>query len=44
LFVFNSEGGARGGQIQVSRGAQGVLFHVNWLLGTVQQTVVTAAP
>jgi len=40
LFVFNAEGGARGGQIQVSRGAQGVLFHVNWLFGTVQQTAV----
>lgn len=44
VFVFNAEGGARGGQIQVSRGAQGVLFRVNWLLGTVQQTVVAAAP
>ena len=42
VFVFNAEGGARGGQIQVSRGAQGVLFSVNWLLGTVQQTVGAA--
>lgn len=43
VFVFNAEGGARGGQITVSRGARGVQFSVNWLLGTVQQTAVSAS-
>lgn len=37
VFVFNADGGARGGQLMVLRGAQGVSFRVNWLLGTVEQ-------
>ncbi|KRD16504.1 type II secretion system protein GspH [Acidovorax sp. Root267] len=37
IFVFNSDGGARGGRLAVLRGGQGVTFRVNWLLGTVEQ-------
>lgn len=37
LFVFNSDGGARGGWLAIQRGAQGITFKVNWLLGTVEQ-------
>jgi len=37
VFVFNSDGGARGGRLAVMRGSQGVSFRVNWLLGTVEQ-------
>ena len=42
IFVFNPDGGARGGRIAVLRGGSGVAFRVNWLLGTVEQSVVTA--
>lgn len=42
LFLFNADGRARGGQIEIARGAQGVLFQINWLLGTVRQTAVAA--
>lgn len=42
VFVFNADGRARGGQIQVARGAQGVRFSINWLLGTVRQTTIQA--
>lgn len=37
IFVFNADGGARGGKFSVSRGGQGVVFRVNWLLGTIEQ-------
>ncbi len=40
IFLFDANGGARGGQIEVSRGARGVVFQVNWLLGTVEQAAV----
>ncbi|MCW8177406.1 GspH/FimT family pseudopilin [Verminephrobacter aporrectodeae] len=40
LFVFHAEGGAQGGLLAVSRGAQGMAFRVNWLLGTVEQTAL----
>jgi general secretion pathway protein H len=39
IFVFNADGGTRGGSLSVLRGEQGVAFRVNWLLGTVEQTV-----
>lgn len=42
VFVFNSDGGARGGRFSVMRGGQGVSFRVNWLLGTVEQTAAAA--
>jgi general secretion pathway protein H len=42
IFVFNSDGGARGGRFAVLRGGQGVSFRVNWLLGTVEQSMVAA--
>lgn len=42
LFVFDPDGGALGGALQVSRGAGGVVFRVNWLLGTVEQSSVGA--
>ena len=42
LFVFNADGGARGGRLAVLRGGQGVVFHVNWLFGTVEQATVVA--
>jgi general secretion pathway protein H len=42
VFVFNSDGGARGGRLAVLRGGQGVNFRVNWLLGTVEQTAAVA--
>ena len=38
IFVFNAEGGARGGHIELTRQAQAVRFQVNWLFGTVQMT------
>lgn len=38
VFVFDPDGRARGGPLQIVRGVQGVRFQVNWLLGTVQQT------
>lgn len=37
IFVFNADGGARGGRLAVLRSGQGVVFRVNWLLGTVEQ-------
>lgn len=43
IFVFNADGGARGGRLIVLRGAQGAEFRVNWLLGTVEQIPVAAA-
>ncbi len=42
LFVFNTDGGARGGRLAVLRGGQGVVFRVNWLLGTVEQAAAVA--
>lgn len=42
IFVFNADGGARGGSLAVMRGGQGVLFRVNWLLGTVEQALAAA--
>jgi general secretion pathway protein H len=43
VFVFNPDGGARGGQFAVLRGGQGVGFRVSWLLGTVEQVAVDAS-
>ena len=43
IFVFNPEGGARGGMVAVSRAGRGVEFRVNWLLGTIEQSVVVGA-
>ena len=40
LFVFNADGGARGGRLAVMRGGHGLAFGVNWLLGTIEQAVV----
>lgn len=40
LFVFNTEGGAQGGRLSVLRAGNGVAFKVNWLLGSIEQTVV----
>lgn len=42
LFVFNADGGARGGRLAVLRGGNGVVFRVNWLLGTVEQAAAVA--
>lgn len=42
IFVFNSDGGARGGRLAVLRGGRGVTFRVNWLLGTVEQSMAVA--
>lgn len=42
VFVFNSDGGARGGRFAVMRGGQGVVFRVNWLFGTVEQAAAVA--
>jgi len=42
IFVFNAEGGARSGKLAVLRGGQGVAFRVNWLLGSIEQTVAAA--
>lgn len=39
IFVFNADGGARGGRLAVLRGGQGVVYRINWLLGTVEQAV-----
>lgn len=44
IFVFNSDGGARGGRLSVLRGGQGVAFRVNWLLGTLEQSTAVANP
>lgn len=44
IFIFNADGGARGGRLVVLRGGQGVVFKVNWLLGTIEQSVAVAAP
>lgn len=43
VFVFNADGGAVGGQFTVARGTQGVVFRVNWLLGTVEQAVAAVS-
>ncbi|MDR2129460.1 MAG: prepilin-type N-terminal cleavage/methylation domain-containing protein [Burkholderiaceae bacterium] len=43
IFLFNPDGGARGGQLALVRGARGVAFRVNWLLGTLEQTPYVAA-
>ncbi len=43
VFVFNADGGARGGLFAVSRGGQGIAFRVNWLLGTVEQAPMVNA-
>lgn len=37
IFVFNSDGGARGGALSVERGGRGVVFRVNWLFGSIEQ-------
>jgi len=37
IFAFNSDGGARGGALTVERGGRGVVFRVNWLLGSIEQ-------
>lgn len=37
IFIFNADGGAQGGRLAVLRGEQGVVFRVNWLLGTLEQ-------
>lgn len=37
IFLFNADGGARGGPLVVSRAGRGVRFQVNWLLGLVEQ-------
>lgn len=42
IFVFNADGGARGGRLAVLRGGQGVVFRVNWLLGTIEQTLAAS--
>lgn len=42
IFVFNADGGARGGRIAVLRGSQGLVFRVNWLFGTVEQAAAVA--
>ena len=42
IFVFNADGGARGGRVVVWRGAKGAEFRVNWLLGTVEQIAVAS--
>lgn len=41
IFLFDANGGARGGQIEISRGGLGVRFQVNWLLGTIEQAAVS---
>jgi len=42
VFVFNADGGAGGGRFAVSReGGQGIVFQVNWLLGTVEQSAAS---
>ncbi len=43
IFIFNADGGARGGLFTVSRAGQGTSFRVNWLLGTVEQARVANA-
>lgn len=43
LFVFNADGGARGGEFTVLRSGRGVMFRVSWLLGTVEQIGVTGS-
>lgn len=43
IFVFNADGGARGGVFTVSRSGQGISFRVNWLLGTVEQAAAGGA-
>lgn len=42
IFIFNVDGGARGGRLAVYRAGQGVAFGVNWLLGTVEQAMAVA--
>lgn len=43
LFVFDADGRARGGLLEVGRGAQGVRFEINWLLGNIRQSAVLAS-
>lgn len=43
LFVFNPDGGARGGRLAVLRGGLGVVFRVNWLFGTIEQAAIAAS-
>ena len=43
LFVFNPDGGARGGSLAVLRGGMGVVFRVNWLFGTIEQAAIAAS-
>lgn len=42
IFIFNADGGARGGRLSVFRAEKGVTFGVNWLLGTVEQASAVA--
>lgn len=42
LFVFNANGGARGGRLAVLRAGRGVAFRVNWLFGTIEQAAAVA--
>lgn len=44
IFVFNADGGARGGSFAVAQGGRGVAFHVNWLSGMVEQQAGVSAP
>lgn len=44
VFIFNADGGARGGRLAVLRGQHGVVFRVNWLLGTIEQAAVAGKP
>lgn len=44
LFLFNTDGGAQGGSLSVLRAGHGVMFRVNWLLGSIEQTVASASP
>ncbi|MCK9516526.1 MAG: prepilin-type N-terminal cleavage/methylation domain-containing protein [Ottowia sp.] len=43
IFLFDPDGGARGGRFAVLRAGRGVSFQVNWLLGRVQQSTVEVA-
>lgn len=43
VFVFNADGGARGGVFSVLRGGVGTAFQVNWLLGTVEQSPIASS-
>lgn len=44
VFLFDADGGVRGGPLVVSRAGRGTRFQVNWLLGLVEQIPVYAEP